>query len=91
VVLTGCTLFQGNLTPRQLEEVAKIKDAHVGCNRLGTPYGNNTTGWANADKGVVGRVTLKCDGMEFTIEGKESDRGGMTVPVTVPPMRMVPQ
>lgn len=67
--LSGCTLAAAQMTPEQLHEFAKVKDAHVGCIKIGTPYGNGTTTWANADKGVVGKVTAKCDGMEISIEG----------------------
>lgn len=72
LTFSGCTLAAGQMTPEQLKEFAKVKDAHAGCFRLGTPYGNNTTTWINADKGVVGKVTAKCDGMEMTIEGPAS-------------------
>jgi hypothetical protein len=67
--LTGCTLAAGRMTQEQLHEYAKVKDAHVGCIKVGSPYGNGTTTWANADKGVVGEVTAECDGMKITIKG----------------------
>jgi hypothetical protein len=69
LLLAGCTLTAAQMTPEQLHEFAKVKDAHVGCTRIGSPYGNGVVLWANADKGVVGKVTAECEGMKVTIEG----------------------
>lgn len=69
LLLSGCALTAGQMTPEQIHEFAKLKDAHVGCTKVGSPYGSGVVLWANADKGVVGKVTAKCDGMEISIEG----------------------
>lgn len=69
LALTGCTAAAGQMTPEQLHEWAKVKDAHVGCMQITSGYVNSSTIWANADKGVVGKVSGKCFGQEITIEG----------------------
>lgn len=58
------------MTPEQLEGVAKIKDAHAGCIIVNTPYGRGVTVWGNADKGVLGELTITADCI-LTIKGPQ--------------------
>ena len=67
LVLSGCSTLGSSA--EQLKELAKIKNAGFGCARVGTPYGNGVIAFADADKGVVGDMTVDCDGLKMTIKG----------------------
>ena len=47
----------------------KVKDANAGCIILNTPYGRAVSVWANTDKNVAGKVTIKGETCETLIEG----------------------
>jgi hypothetical protein len=68
LLLTGCTMAMAQMSPEQMEQMAKVKDAHAGCTVLNTPYGRGVLVWANADRGVLGKVTIETD-CKVTIEG----------------------
>lgn len=46
------------MTPEQLKEFAKLKDANVWCVVANTPYGKGSSVALNTDKGVAGTLTV---------------------------------
>ena len=70
--LDGCFGGLGkieHMTPEQIKEMAKIKDANITCIELGSPYGKGHGVFLNLDKGVIlddGIVTID-DACKVTI------------------------
>ena len=70
LAMTGCATIPGNpttMTPEQLREIVKDKNANVGCATVQTPYKGNVV-YLVLDKGIVvnGTMTVKSD-CEITI------------------------
>lgn len=72
VVLAGLSLLLGGcgglkpidyvaMTPEQIREFAKIKDASIMCIIANTPYGKATAVYANVDKGVASNGSVTVD------------------------------
>lgn len=62
--LTGCASFPASpstMTPEQLREWAKDKNANVVCIVANTPYGKGSALYLNLDKGVVVNGTMTVD------------------------------
>ena len=74
LLTTGCTAGLAGMTPEQLREAVKVKDANAGCIVLNTPYGRAVSVWANTDKGVNGRVAIKGDTCDTTLEGVQTPK-----------------
>ena len=56
VLLAGCTTLPvqiDKMTPEQIKEYAKIKDANIMCIIANTPYGQVRTLFVNVDRGVI--------------------------------------
>lgn len=64
VVLGGCasggTMLADptKMTPEQLREFAKLKEANVWCVVANTPYGKGSSVAVNTDKNVAGTLTV---------------------------------
>ena len=76
-LLSGCVGLGGlgteRMSPEQLRELAKVKDAHVLCTKANTPYGNITNVYVNLDKGVVMEGTLNVEeGCKTTITNQRA-------------------
>jgi len=64
LALAGCSQLPVHLdqmTPEQIKEYAKIKDASVMCIIANTPYGKGFGLFLNLDKGVVPNGTVVVD------------------------------
>ena len=65
VLLTGCSAMMpvhfDKMTPDQIKEYAKIKDASVMCLIANTPYGQARALYVNVDKGIVPNGTVTVD------------------------------
>ena len=62
---TGCA---SQMSPEQLKEYAKIKDANVVCIVVNSPWGKQSATYVNLDKAVItsGTVTVE-DGCKTVI------------------------
>lgn len=69
LLFAGCVSSLAGMSPEQLREAVKVKDANAGCIILNTPYGRAVSVWANTDKNVAGKVTIKGETCETLIEG----------------------
>ncbi|HAM55180.1 MAG TPA: hypothetical protein DCQ64_07145 [Candidatus Rokubacteria bacterium] len=70
LALSGCTAGLAGMSPEQLREAVKVKDANAGCIVLNTPYGRAVSVWMNSDKAVAGKITVKGDTCDTVLEGK---------------------
>ena len=64
LLLMGCASFPASptsMTPEQLKEWAKDKNAHIVCIVANTPYGKGSTLFVTLDKGVVPNGTIVID------------------------------
>lgn len=68
LLLTGCvTPFYAQMSPEQIQAMAKIKEAGAGCVRGVYAGANVATSWVNTDKGIIGTLTIDQDcKMTFT-------------------------
>lgn len=72
--LTGCTALYGQMTPEQLHELAKIKDASVTC-FAGTYAGARVNALVvSADKGVPAGVQIDSDCKASFLSGPQQAR-----------------
>ena len=75
LLASGCgTVSMAGMSPEQLREMVKVKDANSGCIVLNTPYGRAVSVWANTDKGVNGRIAIKGDTCDTMLEGLNKDK-----------------
>lgn len=66
VTLTGCASMLGNvpvqdMTAKQLQEFAKIKDANVTCLIVNSPYGKGMALFLSLDKAVIPAGSVSVD------------------------------
>lgn len=64
LMFTGCASFGAsptNMTPEQLKEWVKDKNANIVCIVANTPYGKGSALYLNLDKGIVVNGTLTVD------------------------------
>ena len=70
LLTAGCgTLSLAGMTPEQLKEAVKVKDANAGCIVINSSFGRAVSVWANTDKGVNGKIGIKGDTCDTTLEG----------------------
>lgn len=62
LALAGCAQFDlSRMTPEQLREYAKMKDASIACVIANSPYGKGTGLYVNLDKAVIPAGSLTVD------------------------------
>lgn len=68
--MSGGTMLAdpAKMSAEQLREFAKLKEANVWCVVANTPYGKGTSVAVNADKGVMGTLTVD-DACKVTLQG----------------------
>src|SRR3990167_8255309 len=75
LLASGCgTVSMAGMSPEQLREMVKVKDANNGCIVFYTPYGRAMSVWLYTYKVINGRIDIKSDTFYTILEGLTKDK-----------------